>query len=445
MVKSPPRIQRRRFLGTASAVMGAPLVIPSGVLASAGRPGANERITLGHIGVGGMGNGHLGRGLRFRELGTTDVAAVCDVDEKRLAASVKKCADADVRVDPYADYRKLLERKDIDAVIIATPDHWHAVQTVHACETGKHVYVEKPSSVTIREGQAMVQAAREHGCKVQVGAQGRSGMPAYHTCRAIRNGLIGKVQKVDCWHYANPVDKNPVPNTDPPPNLDWDMWLGPLRWRPYNARYCHGTFRWLLESGGGQIRDRGAHQFSTILWCLNADNQVSFTVEATGTPPPKGLWDCPVHMDVTYQFQDPDWTLIWSQPGRKAGKTEFGQVFYGEKDSLLLEWEGARKWAEPKAKNFQVPADGFEPYTPELFDDFGMNHMGEWFKAIKTPDHLPNVDIEIAHRTAALCILGNLSYILGRKLDWDGVQQRVLGDEYANRLLETPQRYPYHV
>jgi len=439
------KMGRRGFLGAMTAAVAAPQIIPSGVLARAGRPGANERISLGHIGVGGMGNGHLGRGLAFGELGSVQVAAVCDVDQQRLAASVKRCADAGVSVDPYADYRSILDRDDIDAVVIATPDHWHAVQTVHACEQGKHVYVEKPSSVTIREGQAMVDAARRHGCKVQVGAQGRSGMPAFYTCQAIRNGLVGKVTKVDCWHYANPVDSNPVPDSDPPPELDWDMWLGPLRWRPYNRRYCHRTFRWLLESGGGQIRDRGAHQFSTILWCLGADDQVSFSVEATGTAPQKGLWDCPPVMDVTYEFEDPDWTLIWSQPGRQAGKTEFGQVFYGDRGSLLLEWEGARKWAEPEAKNFQVPPGGFVPYTPGLFDDFGMNHMGEWLKAIKTPDHLPNVDIQIAHRTAALCILGNLSYQLGRKLRWDGVHQCVVDDAQANRLLGSPQRYPYCV
>jgi predicted dehydrogenase len=200
-----------------------------------------------------------------------------------------------------------------------------------------------------------------------------------------------------------------------------------------------------MESGGGQIRDRGAHQFSTILWCVGADNQTSFTVEATGTPPPKGLWDCPPTMDVTYTFKDPDWTLIWSQPGRKAGKTEFGQVFYGENGRLLLEWEGARKWAEPAALNFQPPPGAFEPYTPRLFDDFGMNHMGDWLKAIKTPGHLPDVDIEVAHRTATLCILGNLAYLLGRKLVFDGVKQEIVGDQCANRLLETPQRHPCHL
>ncbi len=439
MRRSQP--DRREFLAAAGAAAAVPYFVPSGVLAAQGKRGANERMVVAGIGVGGMGRGHLGRLLEFQKRGVTRVAAVCDVDEKRLAAAVKQAGQG---VAPYRDYRYVVTRGDVDAVVIATPDHWHAVQTVHACQTGKHVYVEKPSSVTIREGQAMVDAARKHNGKVQVGAQGRSGKPAYYTCRAIRNGIIGRVEKVTCWHYETPQDDRPVPDGDPPPELDWDFWLGPLPWRPYNARYCPGTFRWMMESGGGQIRDRGAHQFSAIMWCLGADEQVSYTVEATGTPPTVGLWDCPTTMHVEYTFKDPDWTLIWGQPGEKLGKTEFGQVFRGTDGSLLLEWEGARKWAEPEAIEFQVPPGGFEPYHPEYSDDFGLNHMAEWLHAIRE-DRLPNTDIEPSHRVATLCNLGNLAYLLGRKLAWDGVKQQVVGDDQANRLLGKPQRHPYHL
>jgi predicted dehydrogenase len=368
------------------------------------------------------------------------IAAVCDVDESRLRNAVKT---AGAGVEPYRDYRYILQRKDIDAVLIATPDHWHGVQTVHACQCGKHVYVEKPSSVTIEEGNAMIAAARANKVAVQVGAQGRTGKGAWYTCRAIRNGIIGRVNKVECWHYANPVDDKPVPDSDPPASLDWDMWLGPLPWRPYNAHYCPGVFRWFLESGGGQIRDRGAHQFSTILWCMNADKQTSFTVEARGTPPTRGLWDCPVDMEVIYQFKDPDWTLVWGQPGNKVGKTEFGQVFRGTNGSLILEWEGAYRGAEPEAVNFKLPPGGQEVYRTAEYEDFNMNHKADWFKSIREGHLRPAVDIEIAHHTASLCILGNISYILGRKLVWDGQKQRIVGDEQANRLLSRPQRYPY--
>jgi predicted dehydrogenase len=442
------RLSRRGFLqwaGTTSvlSVAGAvPEWVPSGVIGGEGRPGAMNRITVGMIGTGGMGMTHLNNLLRFRTEGKVNLAAVCDVDENHLEPAINAAGEG---VKPYLDYRRILERRDIDAVLIATPDHWHAVQTVHACETGKHVYVEKPASVTVDEGRAMVKAARSNQVAVQVGAQARTAKGGWHTCRAIRNGIVGHVHKVSCWHYANPVDDKPVADGAPPEGLDWDMWVGPLPWRPYNRRYHPANFRWVLESGGGQIRDRGAHQFSTILWAMNADRQTSFTVEAKGRAPNVGLWDCPVEMDVIYTFKDPDWTLEWGQPGNKVGETEFGNVFWGDRGRLILEWEGGYRPANPEAINFKLPPGGVEVDRTDEYEDFNMNHKADWFRSIREGHLRPAVDIEIGHRTAVLCILGNLSYILGRKLVWDGEKERVVGDAQANRLLSRPQRHPYHL
>ena len=441
-------ISRRKFLrwsGAAagmSVVSGMAVLVPSGVLAAPGRPGAMNRFTVGMIGTGGMGMTHLNNMVRFRAEGKVNIAAVCDVDENHLEPAMKAAGEG---VPSYRDYRRVLERRDIDAVLIATPDHWHAVQTVHGCQTGKHVYVEKPASVTVEEGRAMVVAARSNKVAVQVGAQARTAKGGWHTCRAIRNGIVGRVHKVSCWHYANPVDEKPVADSAPPEGLDWDMWVGPLPWRPYNRRYHPANFRWVLESGGGQIRDRGAHQFSTILWAMNADRQTSFTVEAKGRAPRKGLWDCPVDMDVVYTFSDPDWTLEWGQPGNKVGETEFGNVFWGEHGRLILEWEGGYKPANPEAINFQLPPGGVEVDRTDEYEDFNMNHKADWFRSIREGHLRPAVDIEIGHRTAVLCILGNLSYILGRRLVWDGKKERVVGDEQANRMLGRPQRHPYHL
>jgi predicted dehydrogenase len=260
-------INRRQFLQTASAlgagVMGLPTLLPRSALAAPGREGANGQFVVGLIGVGGMGGSHLANLLRFQKEGKVRLAAVCDCDDNRLEAAWE---NTEKKATPYRDYRYVLERKDIDCVVIATPDHWHAVQTVHACQGGKHVYVEKPASVTVRDGQAMVAAARANKVAVQVGAQARTAKGAWYTCRAVRNGIVGKVRKVTCWHYASPTDDKPVADSEPPEGLDWDLWLGPLPWRPYNRRYQPGNFRWVMESGGGQIRDRGAHQFSTVLW-----------------------------------------------------------------------------------------------------------------------------------------------------------------------------------
>jgi len=197
-MKRAKQLDRREFLAAAGAAVGVPYLIRPNVLAALGRTGANERITIGFIGVGGMGGYHLSDMKGFREAGAVNIAAVCDVDENRLAGAVKEAGAA---VQPYRDYRYILERKDIDAVVISTPDHWHAVQTVHAAECGKHVYVEKPACCTIEEGYAMIAAAKQNKVSIQVGSQGCSQPEAYLAHRYLVNGNIGHIDKVTCFHY----------------------------------------------------------------------------------------------------------------------------------------------------------------------------------------------------------------------------------------------------
>jgi predicted dehydrogenase len=453
-------INRRRFLKVSAAAVGTaaigfPDIIPATALAAPGRPGANDRLTLGHIGVGGKGTNLLNYSMGRVERGDVNLAAVCDVDEVRLA---KALAKAGPTATPYRDYRYLLERKDIDAVVIATPDHWHAVGMVHAAQCGKHVYVEKPACCTIEEGKAMARAARDNKIAVQVGSQGRSQAECYLANRYIANGKIGKVSKVVCWHYASPADVNPVPDSAPPPELDWDLWLGPLAWRSYNSKYCHGTFRWIMESGGGQIRDRGAHVMSNALWIMNADRKMfasprqpapPVTIEATGTVPTMGLWDTAITMDVTYRFADPDWTLIWSQPGERTPyfdqekakqlriRDTYGAVYHGSSDNLIV-WVGdGQVYTETKAVEWQPGPGAREVHRSPDFD-----HTEDWFQAIKTGrESVMNIEAGVA--AAYLTVLGNLSLILGRKLTWDPVKQEIVGDETARRMMSRPQRHPY--
>ncbi len=443
-----PALSRRRFLRwaggalAAGAAMDLPQLVDRRVLAAPGRPGANDRIILGHIGVGGMGGGHL-RGMAVRQThGQVTVAAVCDADRKRLATAAEIAGPG---AKAYRDYRSILERKDIDAVVIATPDHWHAVQTVHAAQCGKHVYVEKPACCTIEEGKAMVAAGRENRVAIQVGSQGRSQPEAYLAHRYIANGMLGRVREVVCWHYPSPADTNPVPDSEPPADLDWDMWLGPLRWRPYNARYCHGTFRWIMESGGGQIRDRGAHVMSNALYFMNADHTGPVSIEATGTLPSHGLWDTAIEMEVAYQFKNPDWTLYWRQPGERIPyyrsdariRDGYGAIYRGDKDSLIV-WAGdGQTFTEAKALEYRVSPGGQDVYRSP-------GHVEDWFHGIRTG--APTImNIQAGAATAFLTILANLSLILGRKLQWDPVQQEIVGDEHARRLMSRPQRYPYHL
>jgi len=432
------RVRRRDFLAVTTA-LALPTLVPSGVLAAAGKPGANDRLTLGHIGVGGMGSSHLDMSLNFRKAGVVDIAAVCEVDSKRLAAAAKRIGDG---CKTYRDYRELLQQKDLDAVVIASPDHWHALQTIHACQAGKHVYVEKPASCTVADGRAMVEAARKHERVVQVGSQARSAEPAHQACTYLRNGMLGRVSKVTCWHSLNPSG-GPTQQAPPPPELDWDRWLGPMTMRPYvPGAYHPGNFRWIMESGGGVIRDRGAHVMSIILWCLDADGQTPVTIEATGDPRPQGIWDCPPRMKVVYTFKNPDWQLIWEQPGDVRGEGGFGMVFYGEKETLAVCRDGTRIPAAERVGKFQIPPGGVEVHRMAKHADYNMNHKEDWFQAIKSGQRAC-MDIEIGHRVATLNNLGNLSYVLGRTLAWDGARERFVGDDDANRYLSRPQRQPY--
>ena len=438
MKRELQNIRRRDFLASVTAA-SVPCFIPAGVLAAAGKPGASERLTLAHIGIGGMGGGHLGNTLQFRQMGAVNIAAVCEADGNRLAAAAKKVGTG---CETYRNYRQLLERKDIDAVIIATPDHWHAVQTVHACQAGKHVYVEKPASCTIAEGRAMVTAARKHNRVVQVGSQARSAEPAHQACIYLRNGMLGKVTKVTCWHSPSPAG-GPSRQAPPPPELDWDKWLGPLSMRPYvPGAYHPGVFRWIMESGGGVIRDRGAHVMSIVLWCLDADSQSPVAIEASGDPRPKGIWDCPPKMKVVYTFQNPDWQLIWEQPGDVRGESDFGMVFFGDKETLVVCRDGTRIPAAERVRKFKIPVGGVDVYRMAKHADYNMNHKQDWFQAIKSGKQ-PCMDIEIGHRVATLNNLGNLSYLLGRKLYWDGAKEQFIDDEQANKMLSRPHREPY--
>ncbi len=450
MANRRKRVPRRTFLKTAGAAAGAamgfPQIIPCTALAAPGRAGPSDRIVTGHIGVGGRGGGLMGEVKSFMKRGVTHIAAVCDVDEYRLINASKS---AGPQADVYHDYRELLQRKDIDAVVIATPDHWHAVQTVHAAECGKHIYVEKPACCTIEEGKAMVAAAEKNKVAVQVGSQGRSQPEAYMMHRYLVNGNIGKVSRVDCWHYPSPIDTNPVPDSDPPRELDWDFWLGPLRWRPFNRKYLHGVFRWLMESGGGQIRDRGAHVMSCAKWWMGADDTGPVTVEATGTVPKVGLWDSAVTINVTYTFKNPDWILTWNQPGnpipkekrrrgeRNISRPGYGALYTGDKGTCH-HWGGdGGTWAERKVREWEPP-----PGAREVYKSPG--HWEDWIKGIKTGENTI-MNCKAGVGVAFLCILGNLSLILERKLHWDQEKQEIVGDEEARRLMGRPQRHPYHL
>lgn len=434
--KKEPGLSRRGFLKASAAGLALPYFVPSTALAQAARPGvparrgANDRINIGVIGTGGMGQNHV----------LEDTVALCDVDANHLANAAKK-----VKGTPFLcrDYREMLDRSDVDAVMIAAPDHWHALMTVHACQAGKDVYSEKPTCRTIQEGQAMVNAANRYGRVVQIGAQGRSHPHARAAAQFIRNGQIGRVKNVEIWHPNNFTGGGWGEEKAPPPELDWGLWLGPARWRPYNPQIAHFNFRWMMDFGGGFIRDRGNHVLSLVMWCLNADHTGPVSVEATGTPDKDGVWDAPVSMDVRWEFRDPDWTLTWNQPGKPrpfpggTSDIEWGAQYFGDRDSLIIANGDGGCGTEEKALQYKPPA-----YGTHLFQSPG--HRENWLDCIRTRER-PVMPVDVGHRVVSLAIIANISYVLGRKLRWNPLTERFFGDDEANRFLAQPYRAPWHL
>jgi predicted dehydrogenase len=442
---------RRTFLQGAAATPFLFDILPSRVLGLQGQTPPSGTVNFGHIGIGGRGRGFLraeanigkavtattnlgGDGTRILRPGRS--VALCDVDIKRVDEAATRVGG---KPKIYKDFRKLLEDKDVDAVYIASPDHWHALQTILSCQAGKDVYCEKPACNTIEEGRAMVTAAERYGRVVQIGSQGRSQPAAWQAANYIRGGQLGKVSKVLCWHYASP-DGDWTPDTPPPPELDYDMWVGPARWLPYNAKHTHGAFRWLTDFGGGQIRDRGAHVMSIANWIMEADEKGPVSVHATGAPPKDGMYDAAVTMDVTYEFKDPDFTLVWAQPGVPSAELDarYGAVYHGEKGHCTVTLgDGAGTATDPKVKDYAASCDCGKAFRSP-------GHSENWEDCIRTRQK-PIMHMEAAHRVASLCILGNVSFQLQRKLEWDPINERVKNDDEANRLLSRPGRGPWNL
>lgn len=416
---------RRDLVGRAAG-LALPAIIPAHVIGRRGRPGANDQIRIGVIGTGGMGRHHV----------APDTAAICDVDDGHLADARKRIT----RGEPFVtkDFRRLLDREDIDAVIIAAPDHWHALMTVMACQAGKHVMSEKPTSKTIAEGRAMVEAARKYQRVVQIHAQGRSHPVAHAACTFVRNGGIGRIQRVDVWHPVNFTTTSWGEEQPIPAGLDWDLWLGPLRRMPYHPERCHFNFRWLMDSGGGFIRDRGNHALSIVSWLTNNDGyRGRVTCEAKGTPHLSGFFDTPATLDVVWTFEKPRWTLTWSQPGKPNPRFpgDWGATYTGDRDDLVVLGGDGGCDTEDKAKRFTVPSGGIEIYKSP-------GHRENWLDCIRTGKR-PVMDVEIGHHVVTLCNLGNIAWRLGRAVTFDLRRERFVGDEEADRLIAEPYRAPW--
>ena len=419
------KLTRRQFFGhtaAAGAGMAIPYFVPGSVLGANGEVPASEKIVLGFIGVGGMGGGHLGNFLGQDDV---QVAAVCDVDEERRLERKARVGEG---CAAYNDYRELLERKDIDAVVIATPDHWHALTSIHACEAGKDIYCEKPLTLTIKEGRAMVNAARRYGRIFQVGSQQRSAREFRFGCELVRSGRIGELQTIRVGIGGGPTG-GWDPDTEPPPGLDWNTWLGPAPWAPYNRSRCHYTFRWFWDYSGGKMTDWGAHHNDIAQWGNGTSRSGPIWVKGTGEFPREGLYETCTHFEVKYRY---------------ANGVE---LICSNKNPSGCRFEGANGWVHTNRGKLEteppeLKEETLGPDDVHLYNS--PNHRRNWLESVKTRQR-PICDVEIGHRSISICHMGNIAIRIGRTLQWDPETEQFVNDEAANRWLEKPYRAPWHL
>jgi len=420
------RMNRRSFLATSAAgaaSVAAPYFVPASAF------GANERIVTGHIGVGGQGRGNLGR---FMGKSTVQAAAVCDVDAGRAAKAAKSVEGRYGKCEVFGDYRKLLERDDIDAVVISTPDHWHALPTIHACQAGKDVYVEKPLTLTIAQGRLMVNAARKHERIVQTGSQQRSAGNFRKACELVRNGYIGKLETVLVGIPGPNHPGEPVPDSDPPTELNYDMWLGPAPFKPYNKKHVHYNFRFFKDYSGGQMTNWGAHHIDIAQWGIGADDSGPVAVEGTASFHPKGWHEVTESCRITHTYANGVELIV----GQRQKDIPGGTTFIGSKGKIFV---NRGKLSSTPDEIIKQDLSGDDVRLYESGD-----HVGNFLDCVKSRE-LAICDVEIGHRSATVCHLSNIAAELGRKLTWDPQNESFVDDEAANALLDRPYRKPYTV
>ncbi len=424
----PNRITRRTFLdragkGVAGALASTCLAMPSRSWAATS---PNDRITLGFIGLGGQGSYH------FRKLLDTEqvhVLAVCDVyqehREKARLRTNEKYGNQDCGF--YNDFRELLDRDDIDAVVIATPDHWHTRIAISACEAGKDIYCEKPLTLTIGEGKALVKAVRRYNRIFQVGSQQRSDWRFRFACELVRSGRIGKVHTVKVF-LPNGSPGGTSSNNEPPEGFDWNMYLGPAPWVPYHKERTFWNFRWFFDYSGGQMTDWGAHHFDIAQWGLGTDLTGPISVEGTGERPTEGLFETYTTFNVTLQYPN-GVTMVATNPER-------GTRFDGT-DGWVHVWRGGMD-CEPKDLMYEI----LGPKDVHLYES--ADHHTDWLNSVRTRKR-PICDVEIGHRSVSLAHLSNIALRLGRKLHWDPDREQFVDDPEADRWLVKPYRAPWYL
>lgn len=421
-------LNRRAFLkraGGAAAGLGFPAIVPARVFGAAA---PSNRIAVGMIGVGGHGTDVNLKG--FLAQPDARVVSVCDVDSARLARArtIVNERYGDGGCSATGDFREILARPDIDAVMISTPDHWHVPISLAALRAGKDVCCEKPT-LTLAEGRAQADAVRRYGAVFQTSTEDRSVAVYHRMAELVRNGRIGRVHTVRIGLPTGPAgDGDPTPKPVPP-ELDYDMWLGPAPWAPYAPDRVHHNFRWILDYSVGMIADWGAHLFDTAQWGLDVERSGPVEIDGRGEFLSKGLYNTARKFRVEYRY---------ANGVRMIAENDVPYIrFEGDGG-----WVGNRGWRGPiQAEPDSILREVVGPGETRLFTCPGGEHRN-FLDCVKSRQE-PYFPAEIGHRVSSVCHLGHISMLLGRKLRWNPVTEAFVGDDDANRLRTRASRAPW--
>ena len=436
------KTNRREFIGNSMKLAGGATLFSLAGPGLYGRiNGANDRIVAGLIGCNGMGFANI---RSFLAQGNTECGALCDVDENVLNRRAAEVANIQgKKPELFRDFRQLLEKKDLDVVIIATPDHWHCLPFIYACQAGKDIYCEKPLSNTIQEINLMEKAAKRYNRVVQIGQWQRSDPHWQEAMAFVHSGELGKIRTVRAWSYQGWMKSVPViPDEPVPPGVDYDFWLGPAPLRPFNRNRFHFTFRWFWDYAGGMMTDWGVHILDYALFGMKVSSPKSVMAMGGKFAYPDDACETPDTLQALFEFDG--FTLLWDHgigiDGGYYGRSH-GVGFVGNNGTLVVDrngWEVIPEYENntPKIKK-QQHAKGKES---------GLDlHMKNFIECVRDRSRLPNANIEIGANIARVAILGNIAYKTGRRLTWDHTASAFVNDSEADGHLTANYRKPWEM
>jgi predicted dehydrogenase len=427
------KFNRRKFLKKAACssigTVGFPYLVQPSALGKAGSVAPSNRIVMGAIGVGSMGTGDMRGFMRKNEV---QMVAVCDVDKKNRDRAKKlvdeKYGNSDCGT--YLDFRELIGRGDLDAVLLAMPDQWHSIPAVAAARAGLDIHAQKPLARTIREGRAICDAVQRYGRVWQTGSQQRSERNFHRACELVRNGRIGKIYKVEVGLPTGDTSDN-KPIQPVPEGLDWDFWLGPAPWVPFRG-VCHWDWRWIMDYSGGQLTDWAGHHIDIAHWGLGLGRTGPVEIEGRGVYPKNGIYDVPYEYKFTCKYAN-GLTMVVANNKQLLQ----GAKWYGESGKWIYVKRGKLEANPPSVLKEVIGPDEIDLYRSR-------DHKRNFLDCIKSRKETI-APAEVGHRSISVALLGEIAMLTGRKLRWDPEKEVFLNDDGANRMLSRPMRSPWHL